>query len=174
MVSSCAAVYPTAYRPPTTLPMLVPVITSTGTPASSSTFNTPMWASPRAAPPDRATPTFWARAPHHGSTHATSTRANRFTVCPIGGFEGLRTVALPRQSGGGARGNGRKHAICSEGGRFTFSLEGIPRHDPPAKLRPTAELGSPHGARPPAGAGSAGGRATQRQGAPLRRRPGLP
>src|SRR5438477_9824072 len=76
--------------------MLVPAITSTGTPASSSTFNTPMWASPRAAPPERATPTFWPRAPHSGSVHATSTRANRFTVCPIEGSEGLKIVASAR------------------------------------------------------------------------------
>src|SRR6266576_3157767 len=92
--------------------MLVPVITSTGTPASSSTFNTPMWASPRAAPPERATPTFWPRAPHSGNVHAASTRANRFTVCPIEESEGLKTVASARQSGRRARRNGTKHTIC--------------------------------------------------------------
>src|SRR2546428_11501752 len=92
--------------------MLVPVITSTGTPAASSTFNTQMWAIPRAAPRDRATPTFWPRAPHSGNVHATSTRANRFTVCPIDGSEGLKIAASARQSGGRARRNGTKHTIC--------------------------------------------------------------
>src|SRR5207249_12290536 len=101
--------------------MLVPVITSTGIPASSSTFSTPMWASPRAAPPERATPTLWARAPHNGSAHATSTTANRFTAYPIGGVEGLRTVASLRQSGGGARGSGWKHEKCYNRARFPDS-----------------------------------------------------
>src|SRR5882724_6962350 len=111
--------------------MLVPVITSTGTPASSSTFNTPMRASPRAAPPERATPTFWARAPHHGSAHARSTRANRFTVAPVRGFEGLQTVALSRQSGGGARRNGTKHEICSDCAKVPRSVW----RDVPAMIR---------------------------------------
>ena len=43
-----------------TLPMLVPATTSTRTPASASTLRTPMCASPRAAPPERARPTRWA------------------------------------------------------------------------------------------------------------------
>src|SRR6266550_2998974 len=103
--------------------MLVPAITSTGTPASSSTFNTPMWASPRAAPPERATPTFWPRAPHSGSMHAASTRANRFTVCPIEGVEGLRIVASARQSGGRARRNGTQHTICSDFGEVRVRWE---------------------------------------------------
>src|SRR6185295_5968478 len=37
--------------------MLVPTIRSIGISFSSRTFRTPMWASPRAAPPPRASPT---------------------------------------------------------------------------------------------------------------------
>ena len=48
---------PLAYRPPTTAPMLVPAIASTGTCICSSTFSTPMCAVPRAPPPDSTSPT---------------------------------------------------------------------------------------------------------------------
>src|SRR3989442_12909506 len=145
-----------------TLPMLVPVITSTGTPASSSTRNTPMWASPRAAPPERATPTFWARAPPHGSANATSTRANRFTVCPVVGLNGYKLLRF-RAS------RGVREADWNEAREMQQSGEGSPTdrtvgrelgHDPPAELRPTADARPPHRARPPAGAGGAGGRAS--------------
>src|SRR5206468_9167652 len=114
--------------------MLVPVITSTGMPASSSTCNTPMWASPRAAPPESATPTFWAWAGCHGNAHARSTKANRFTVGPFRGVEGLQTVAFARQSGAGQgeRDEARDMQRLREGS--TLSLEGHARHDPPAKL----------------------------------------
>ena len=48
---------PLAYSPPTTAPMLVPAIASTGTRICSSTLSTPMCAAPRAPPPDSTSPT---------------------------------------------------------------------------------------------------------------------
>ncbi|MNY22212.1 hypothetical protein D3C86_1558080 [compost metagenome] len=58
---------PLAYAPPTSEPMLVPAMQSTGTRSSSSTFSTPIWAAPRAPPPDNTRqilgrPTGWALA----------------------------------------------------------------------------------------------------------------
>src|SRR5579862_1371898 len=47
---------PLAYRPPTTAPMLVPATASTGTRNCSRTFRTPMWAAPRAPPPESTRP----------------------------------------------------------------------------------------------------------------------
>src|ERR1700739_1257127 len=47
---------PLAYRPPTTAPMLVPAIASSGTWSSSSTLRTPMCAAPRAPPPESTKP----------------------------------------------------------------------------------------------------------------------
>ena len=54
--STSAAESPDAYRPPTTAPMLVPAMASTGTWFSSSTLSTPMCAAPRAPPPDSTRP----------------------------------------------------------------------------------------------------------------------
>src|SRR5690606_26050695 len=59
LVISCSmrsTVRPLAYRPPTTAPMLVPAMASTGTRSSSSTLSTPTCAAPRAPPPDRTSP----------------------------------------------------------------------------------------------------------------------
>ncbi|MNC39350.1 hypothetical protein D3C75_880050 [compost metagenome] len=55
--SSSSTLYPEAYRPPTTAPMLVPAMASMRTPCSSRALSTPMWARPRAAPPDSTRPT---------------------------------------------------------------------------------------------------------------------
>ncbi len=54
--SISAAVMPEAYRPPTTAPMLVPAIASTGMRCSSSACSTPTCASPREPPPERTRP----------------------------------------------------------------------------------------------------------------------
>ena len=56
-VSISAPDMPEAYKPPTTAPMLVPAIASTGTCISSSTFSTPTCAAPRAPPPLSTNPT---------------------------------------------------------------------------------------------------------------------
>ena len=50
-LSTSAMSVSAAYAPPTTAPMLVPVMTSIGIPSRRSARSTPMWASPRAAPP---------------------------------------------------------------------------------------------------------------------------
>src|SRR5262249_35823817 len=55
--SMSRALRPLAYRPPTTAPMLVPAIASIGTCICSSTLSTPMWAVPRAPPPESTSPT---------------------------------------------------------------------------------------------------------------------
>ena len=56
---SISAMSPIAAKaPPTTAPMLVPVMTSIGMPSRTRARSTPMWASPRAAPPPSASPTF--------------------------------------------------------------------------------------------------------------------
>ncbi len=47
---------PLAYSPPTTAPMLVPAIASTGTRSCSSTLRTPTCAAPRAPPPESTSP----------------------------------------------------------------------------------------------------------------------
>src|SRR5260370_26819584 len=90
MVSSWAAVYPTAYRPPITLPMLVPATTSTGITASSSTLSTPIWASPRGARPLNAIPTRarawgWDAWPGAGDTgRATPAATSRAAAVTVG------------------------------------------------------------------------------------------
>ena len=48
-----------AYRPPMMLPIDVPVTISTGMPAFSNTFSTPICAIPFAPPPLNTTPTFF-------------------------------------------------------------------------------------------------------------------
>ena len=55
--SSSSTLYPEAYNPPTTAPMLVPAMASMRTPCSSRALSTPIWARPRAAPPDNTSPT---------------------------------------------------------------------------------------------------------------------
>src|SRR5574343_374053 len=49
---------PLAYSDPTTLPALVPTITSGKIPCASSTLIIPTWANPRAPPPPRTRPIF--------------------------------------------------------------------------------------------------------------------
>ena len=54
--ASSVPLRPAAYRAATKLPALVPTTKSGRMPASSSTWITPMWAKPRAAPPPSAKP----------------------------------------------------------------------------------------------------------------------
>ena len=54
--SISVAVYPKAYKPPTTLPILVPTMKSGFMPRSSNTFSTPIWAMPNAPPPLKTSP----------------------------------------------------------------------------------------------------------------------
>ena len=51
---SSAELYPLAASPPMMDPMLVPTMPAMGMPSSSRTSRTPMWASPRVPPPERA------------------------------------------------------------------------------------------------------------------------
>src|SRR5215469_12701292 len=91
---------PLAYSPPTTAPMLVPAMASTGTRICSSTFNTPTWAAPRAPPPESTSPTRGRRAIGAAAVSA----ASEIGAAPIG-----------CAAGGGAPGRGAD-ALADGGG----------------------------------------------------------
>jgi len=72
--ASWAGLMPLAYRAAIRPPMLVPTTRSIGMPSSSSTRSSPMWASPRAPPPPRASPIvglsiMCRRPPPHAARH---------------------------------------------------------------------------------------------------------
>src|SRR6185295_12975971 len=76
---------PAAYAPPTSAPMLVPAMQSTGMRSSSSTSSTPRCAPPRAPPPPSTSPMrapCWAQAPAAAS--ATSTAVSNRSVFFMG------------------------------------------------------------------------------------------
>ena len=71
--SSSLALIPMAYRPPTTAPMLVPMIASIGIRKRSSSRSTPICAAPRAPPPPSTTPTFGRPLSGGGTSLALAT-----------------------------------------------------------------------------------------------------
>src|SRR5688572_1602145 len=81
--------------------MLVPTMRSTGTCISSSTRSTPMWARPRAPPPDRTTPILGRGAAQTVcATASRQTRKRRFiagrTIAASNDNDGINPLPLLR------------------------------------------------------------------------------
>jgi hypothetical protein len=71
--------------PPTIDPILLPEIQDIGIPDSSSTFNTPIWANPKAAPPERAKPILTGGESTIGFVDAVKTISKLQTIMNFNG-----------------------------------------------------------------------------------------
>src|SRR5438067_6755057 len=134
--------------------MLVPVITSTGTPASSSTFSTPMWACPRAPERSGAQP---GKAPSLANSAALRVARFEHTQTRIFPCDGKQPVApgayhalctlTERRAGAAAR----AHAVGRPPARRRMLRVGEPGHDGPHRRtkREDLEEGARHRDRLP-------------------------